>query len=108
MKRFEVWLARLDPAEGSEMRKTRPVVVLSPDMMNQRLHTVLVAPLTRGGFAAPFRVPCAFVGAQGHVALDHLRGMDKARLIRRLGSLDAATAQTTLTALGIRLICFRG
>ena len=99
MKRFEVWLARLDPGEGSEMRKTRPVVILSPDVMNQRLHTVLVAPLTRGGFAAPFRVPCVFASAQGQVALDHLRGMDKARLIRRLGSLDAAVAQATLTAL---------
>lgn len=99
MKRFEVWLARLDPAEGSEMRKTRPVVVLSPDAMNQRLHTVLVAPLTRGGFTAPFRVPSAFAGAQGQVALDHLRSMDKARLIERLGQLDATSAQATLAAL---------
>ena len=74
MKRFEVWLARLDPGEGSEMRKTRPVVILSPDVMNQRLHTVLVAPLSRAGFTAPFRVPCGFAGAQGQVALDHLRG----------------------------------
>ena len=64
MKRFEVWLARLDPAEGSEMRKTRPVVIVSPDEMNARLHTVLVAPLTAGGFIAPFRVPCRFAGGQ--------------------------------------------
>lgn len=99
MKRFEVWLARLDPAEGSEMRKTRPVVIVSPDEMNGRLHTVLVAPLTRGGFAAPFRVPCQFAGVTGQLALDHLRGMDKARLIRRLGELDAATARAVLAAL---------
>jgi mRNA interferase MazF len=99
MKRFEVWLARLDPAEGSEMRKTRPVVIVSPDEMNSRLHTVLVAPLTCGGFPAPFRVPCRFAGVNGQVALDHLRGMDKVRLIRRLDGLDATTAQATLAAL---------
>ena len=99
MKRFEVWLARLDPGEGSEMRKTRPVVVVSPDEMNDRLRTVLIAPLTSGGFAAPFRVPCSFAGVGGQVALDHLRGMDKARLIRRLGGLDAAATQATLAAL---------
>lgn len=81
------------------MRKTRPVVVVSPDEMNDRLRTVLVAPLTSGGFQAPFRVPCRFAEVDGQVALDHLRGMDKARLIRRLGELDAATAQATLAAL---------
>ncbi len=99
MKRFEVWLARLDPGEGAEMRKTRPVVISSPDEMNIRLHTVLVAPLTSGGFNAPFRLPCCFAGVSGQVALDHLRGMDKTRLIRRLGELDAGAAQTTLAAL---------
>lgn len=82
------------------MRKTRPVVIVSPDEMNDRLRTVLVAPLTSGGFNAPFRVPCFFAGLTGQVALDHLRGMDKARLIRRFGGLDAATVQATLTALG--------
>ena len=81
------------------MRKTRPVVVLSPDVINQRLHTVPVAPLTRGRFAAPFRVLCVFADAQGQVALDHLRGMDKARLFRRLGDLDTVTAQATVAAL---------
>jgi mRNA interferase MazF len=70
MKRFEIWLARLDPAEGSEMRKTRPVVIVSPDEMNARLHTVLAAPLTKRGFIAPFRVPCQFAGVEGQVALD--------------------------------------
>ena len=82
------------------MRKTRPVVVVSPDEMNDRLRTVLVAPLTSGGFAAPFRVPCSFAGVAGPIALDHLRGMDKARLIRQLGGLDATAAHATLTALG--------
>jgi mRNA interferase MazF len=89
MKRFEVWLVRLDPAEGSEMRKTRPAVILSPDEMNDRLRTVLVAPLTSGGFAAPFRVSCQFTGVNGQIALDHLRSLAKSRCLRRLDRLDA-------------------
>lgn len=99
MKRFEVWLARLDPAEGSEMRKTRPVVIVSPEELNSRLHTVLVAPLTTGGFTAPFRVPCHFAGVQGQIALDHLRGLSKSRCARRLGSLETATGEVVLRQL---------
>lgn len=99
MKRFEVWLARLDPAEGSEMRKTRPVVILSPDLMNARLHTLLAAPLTTGGFAAPFRVSCRFAGVEGQVALDQLRSLSKSRFIKRLGELAPVTASEVLTVL---------
>lgn len=99
MKRFEVWLARLDPAEGSEMQKTRPIAILSPDVMNVRLHTVIVAPLTTGGFVAPFRVPCQFGRANGQIALDHLRALDKTRLLRRLGTLDQPTWETVLKVL---------
>ena len=99
MKRFEVWLARLDPAEGSEMRKTRPVVILSPDEMNTNLLTVVVAPLTSGGFNAPFRVPCQFAGVSGQVALDHLRSLSKPRCLRCLGTLDAAVCGALLSQL---------
>ena len=81
------------------MRKTRPVVVLSPDVMNDGLHTVLVAPLTSGGFAAPFRVPCRFAGVNGQLALHHLRSADKNRLLRRLGQLDQETARAVLAIL---------
>ncbi len=99
MNRFEVWLVRLDPATGSEMRKTRPCVVLSRDAMNARLRTVIVAPLTRGGFAAPFRVPCQFEGVAGQIALDHLRGVDKSRLVQAMGTLDNATQAGVLARL---------
>ena len=99
MKRFEIWLTRLDPAQGSEMRKTRPVVILSPDVMNDRLRAVLVAPLTRGGFSAPFRVPCQFADVSGQIALDHLRAVDNARLFRRMGSLDSTAAKALLAVL---------
>ena len=89
----------MDPAVGSEMQKPRPAVVVSPDEMNNRLNTVLVAPLTRRGFAAPFRVPCQFAGITGQIALDHLRSVDKRRLERQLGQLDPAAAKTVLATL---------
>ena len=72
---------RLDPTTGSEMRKTRPCVVVSRDAMNARLRTVLVAPLTRGGFEAPFRVVCKIAGQEGQIALDQMRVVDKAMQI---------------------------
>jgi mRNA interferase MazF len=99
VKRFEVWQVRLDPTTGSEMRKSRPCLVVSPDIMNARLHTVIVAPLTRGGFLAPFRVPCQFAGVPGQIALDHLRAVDRVRLLRSLGMLEAATGSEVLRRL---------
>ena len=99
MKRFEVWWVQLDPAAGAEMRKTRPCVVVSREAMNARLHTVIVAPLTRAGFPAPFRVACRIAGEDGQIALDQLRVVDKARLKNRLGGLDQATIELVLGAL---------
>ena len=99
MKRFEVWLVRLDPTRGAEMSKTRPAVIVSPDVMNDRLHTLIVAPLTAGGFRAPFRIVCQFGGVSGQVALDHLRALDKTRLLRQLGTLDQQSVKAILQAL---------
>ena len=99
MKRFEIWLVSLDPTVGSEMQKPRPAVVVSPDEMNARLNTVLVAPLTSRGFAAPFRPPCQFGGVSGQIALDHLRSVDKQRLTRKLGVIGETTAKAMLTVL---------
>lgn len=99
MRRFEIWVVALDPAVGSEMQKPRPAVVVSPDEMNNRLNTVLVVPLTKRGFVAPFRVPCQFAGINGQIALDHLRSVDKRRLERQLGQLDPVTAKTVLATL---------
>ena len=69
------------------------------DEMNGRLNTVLVAPLTKIGFSAPFRVPCQFAGVKGQIALDHVRSVDKRRLARKLGDLDATTSKTMLATL---------
>ena len=99
MKSFDVWWVQLDPAAGAEMRKTRPCVVVSREAMNARLHTVIIAPLTRAGFPAPFRVACRIAGEDGQIALDQLRVVDKARLKNRLGGLDRATVELVLAAL---------
>jgi mRNA interferase MazF len=98
-RRFDVVLVQLDPTRGSEIRKTRPCAVISPDELNQALRTVIVAPLTTGGHAYPWRVPVSFDGRHGHVALDQLRTVDEGRLIRCLGQLDNSTAERTLQTL---------
>jgi mRNA interferase MazF len=99
-RRFDVALVQLDPTRGSEIRKTRPCVVVSPDELNQALRTVIVAPMTTGGRAYPWRVPVSFDGKNGHIALDQLRAVDEARLLKLIGRLDAATAERTLQVLG--------
>lgn len=88
ISRFDVWLVSLDPTQGSEIAKTRPCVVVSPDVVNQRLSTVLVAPMTSTRKAYPTRVNCQFSGQEGQVALDQTRSVDKTRLVKRLGRLD--------------------
>jgi mRNA interferase MazF len=90
--RFEVYLVNLEPARGREMNKTRPCVVVSPDEINL-LSTVIVAPLTSKGFELPTRVPCDFAGKPGLILLDHLRAVDKVRLLERLGVIDLESQQ---------------
>jgi mRNA interferase MazF len=91
--RFEVYLVRLDPTLGSEIRKTRPCVVISPDEMNRHLRTLIVAPMTTQGRAYPSRVAVTFGGNAGQVVLDQIRTVDRTRLVRRLGVLDEPSAQ---------------
>ncbi|MGH9385705.1 MAG: type II toxin-antitoxin system PemK/MazF family toxin [Vicinamibacterales bacterium] len=96
--RGEVHLVRLDPTLGSEIRKTRPCLVVSPDELNQHLRTVIVAPMTTGGNAYPWRIPCRFQNRSGFVALDQLRTVDSERLVKRLGRLSSgATAEALET-----------
>ena len=86
--RGEVHLVGLNPTVGSEIRKTRPCLVVSPDELNHHLRTVIVAPMTSGGQAYPWRVPCRFQRRSGFVVLDQLRTIDRERLTRRLGRLS--------------------
>ncbi|MGO8670769.1 MAG: type II toxin-antitoxin system PemK/MazF family toxin [Capsulimonadaceae bacterium] len=98
-KRFEVYLINLDPTIGSEIRKTRPCLVVSPNEMNRNIATVIVAPMTTQGKPYPTRIPCRFQAKAGHVVLDQLRTVDRVRLVKRLGSLDAAEQAAVLQAL---------
>ena len=98
--RGEVYLVELDPTRGSEIRKTRPCVIVSPDELNHHLRTSIVAPMTTGGHPYPFRVACRFGGKRGHVVLDQLRTVDHERLKRRLGTLTPVTMADALRILG--------
>ena len=97
--RGDVHLVRLDPTVGSEVRKTRPCVVVSPDELNQHLRTVIVAPMTTGGHAYPWRVSCRFQNRSGFVALDRVRTVVGDRLVKRLGRLSPGTTTTVLETL---------
>ena len=97
--RGDVHLVRLDPTRGSEIKKTRPCLVVSPNELNQYLRTVIVAPMTTGGQSYPWRVACRFQGRSGFVALDQLRTVDSERLVKRLGRISASTATAVLDTL---------
>ena len=99
VRRFEIYLFTLDPTMGSEIRKTRPCLIVSPDEMNEHVRTVIIAPLTRGAQAYPSRVPIRFQRKSGAVALDQLRTVDKLRLVRRLGAADGETAASVAARL---------
>lgn len=97
--RGEVWLAALDPTIGSEIQKTRPCVILSPPEMNERLRTVIAAPMTTGSRFAPSRIPVHFQGKAGLILLEQIRALDKRRLIRRLNTISAEALALALTTL---------
>jgi mRNA interferase MazF len=93
INRFEVWMINLDPTQGSEINKTRPCLVISPDEVNHNLNTVIVAALTSTRKPYPSRVNCVFEGKPGQVALDQIRSVDKTRFLRKLGVLEDTTCQ---------------
>jgi mRNA interferase MazF len=97
--RGDVFLVSLDPTRGAEIQKTRPCVVVSPDELNAHLQTFIVAPLTTGSHAYPFRVPCQFEGKSGHVVLDQIRTVDRERLVRHLGKLSLSVLDRILEVL---------
>ncbi len=99
VRRGQVLLVHLSPTRGSEIRKTRPCVVVSPDELNRHLRTFIVAPLTTGGHPYPFRIPCRFRVRPGFVVLDQIRTVDQERLARSLGRLSPATMARVLAAL---------
>ena len=99
VQRGHVYLVSLDPTEGSEIRKTRPCVVVSPDELNEHMRTCIVAPMTTASRSYPFRIRCQFQGKSGHVVLDQIRTVDRRRLVRDLGTLSAQALERSLRAL---------
>ena len=99
VKRGDVWLISLDPVQGSEIRKTRPCVIISPPEMHDHLRTVVAAPMTTGSKPAPFRIAVTFQKTSGLILLDQIRTLDKSRLARRLGAVSAPVLSATLAAL---------
>lgn len=88
VKRFDVFLVNLDPTIGSEIKKTRPCVVISPDEMNRYIAAVIIAPMTTKGRTYPTRVACQFQGKDGQIVLDQIRTIDKTRLVKKLGQIS--------------------
>ncbi len=99
VKRGEVWLVNLDPTVGSEIRKSRPCIVISPQELHDHLRTVIVAPMSSKGFEAPFRIALTFNDTSGQILLDQLRTVDKSRLAKRLGAVSESVLEHTLQVL---------
>lgn len=99
-RRFDVFLVNLDPTVGSEIRKTRPCVIVSPDEMNRHIRTVIIAPMTTKGRPYPTRTPLTFQGKKGMVVLDQIRTIDKERLVKKLGALPETTGKKISALLG--------
>ena len=96
--RFEVWWVNLEPTKGSEIRKTRPCVIISPDEL-AALKTVIVAPMTSQGFDFPSRISCEFAEKQALILLDQLRAVDKDRLLEKMGILEASVQKKVISCL---------
>ncbi len=105
INRFDVYLTNLDPPVGSEIQKTMPCLVISPDEMNRHIRTVIVAPMTIAGNDYPTRVPCKFKREKGQIVLDQIRTIDKTRLIKKLGSINPETQLEVISILQ-RLFAF--
>ena len=105
VNRFDVYLTNLDPTVGSEIQKTRPCLIISPDEMNRHIRTVIVAPMTTAGKDYPTRVACNIKKKKEHIVLDQIRTIDKTRLIKNIGTLDSETQLKVISVLQ-RLFAF--
>lgn len=105
VNRFDVYLINLDPTVGSEIKKTRPCLIISPNEMNHHIRTVIVAPMTTASKSYPTRIPCKFKDKEGQVVLDQIRTIDKARLVKKLGTIDSNTQLEVISVLQ-RLFAF--
>lgn len=97
--RFDVYIVNLEPTIGSEIKKTRPCVIISPNEMNKNIATVIIAPLTSKLRNYPTRVPCKVEGKQGQIVLDQIRTVDKIRLIKKIDTLNKTVQTKVLNVL---------
>jgi mRNA interferase MazF len=97
--RGEIWLVIMDPTVGSEIRKARPCVVVSPPEMHDHLRTAIIAPMTTKNRPAPFRIDVTHGGKKGLILLDQMRAVDKGRFAKKLGAISSRTLNVTLSAL---------
>lgn len=88
IERFSVYWVNLDPTKGSEIKKTRPCIVVSPDELNRHLNTVIIVPLTSTIRNYPFRVRCLVADKEGEAAIDQLKTVDKSRIGKYVSSLQ--------------------
>lgn len=99
VNQFEVYLVSLDPTQGSEIKKTRPCLVISPDEMNHTLNTVLIAPMTTSLRKYPSRIQTTFQGTKGDIVLDQISSIDKKRLVKKLGNIHPTASKKVIAAL---------
>ncbi|MEP6784568.1 MAG: type II toxin-antitoxin system PemK/MazF family toxin [Sphingomonadales bacterium] len=99
VKRGEVWLVTLDPTNGSEIQKTRPCLIISPDELNGIIHRAIIAPMTSGSHPAPYRVAATFRRKEGLILLDQIRTVDRMRLVKRLGQIEQSELSAVLNVL---------
>jgi mRNA interferase MazF len=99
VNRFDIFLVNLDPTIGSEIKKTRPCLIISPDEMNRHIRTIVIAPVTTKRRPYPTRVTCRFKGRSGQIVLDQIRTIDKERLVKKLGRIDRRAAEAILLVL---------
>ncbi|MFM6280478.1 MAG: type II toxin-antitoxin system PemK/MazF family toxin [Dolichospermum sp.] len=99
VNRFDVFLVNLDPTIGSEIKKTRPCLIISPNEINHYISTVIVAPMTTKGQPYPTRVTCQFQGKEGQIVLDQIRTIDKTQLVKLLGQITTEEQKAVLDIL---------
>lgn len=99
IRRFDVHLISLDPTKGSEIKKTRPCLIISPDEMNRHIRTVIIAPMTSSIKNYPSRVTTTFQGKRGQIVLDQIRKVDKTRLIKKLGTISPLAKEKVLNVM---------
>lgn len=101
---YAIVLVNLDPTLGSEIQKTRPCVVVSPDEMNKYLNTIIIAPMTSSLKEYPTRVAVNHNSKKGMIALDQIRTVDKKRILKVLGKLNKTEIQSTKEVLKEMLV----